>query len=58
MEGLWETSRGVPASLFAIPDEKAEKNHFEIAIPKLAGIYLTHGINGEVKYQSQTINAP
>jgi cytochrome d ubiquinol oxidase subunit I len=49
MEGLWETSRGVSASLFAIPDEKAEKNHFEIAIPKLASIYLTHDINGEVK---------
>jgi cytochrome d ubiquinol oxidase subunit I len=49
MEGLWETSRGVSASLFAIPDEKAEKNHFEIAIPKLASIYLTHDIDGEVK---------
>ncbi|WP_019140743.1 cytochrome ubiquinol oxidase subunit I [Noviherbaspirillum massiliense] len=49
MEGLWETGRGVPASLFAIPDQEAEKNHFEIAIPKLASIYLTHDINGEVK---------
>ncbi|NEX63943.1 cytochrome ubiquinol oxidase subunit I [Noviherbaspirillum galbum] len=49
MEGLWETQRGVPASIFAIPDEAAETNHFEIAIPKLASIYLTHDINGEVK---------
>jgi cytochrome bd ubiquinol oxidase subunit I len=49
MEGLWETGRGVPASIFAIPDEAAEKNHFEIAIPKLASIYLTHDSNGEVK---------
>ena len=49
MEGLWETGRGVPASLFAIPDQKAETNHFEITIPKLASIYLTHDINGEVK---------
>ena len=49
MEGLWETGRGVSASVFAIPDEKAEKNHFEIAIPKLASIYLTHDIDGEVK---------
>jgi cytochrome bd ubiquinol oxidase subunit I len=49
MEGLWETGRGVPASIFAIPDEAAEKNHFEIAIPKLASIYLTHEVNGEVK---------
>ncbi len=49
MEGLWETGRGVAASLFAIPDQDAEKNHFEIAIPKLASLYLTHDIDGEVK---------
>jgi cytochrome d ubiquinol oxidase subunit I len=49
MEGLWETGRGVAASLFAIPDAEAEMNHFEIAIPKLASWYLTHDINGEVK---------
>jgi cytochrome d ubiquinol oxidase subunit I len=49
MEGLWETGRGVSASLFAIPDEQAERNRFDIAIPKLASLYLTHDINGEVK---------
>lgn len=49
MEGIWETSRGAPASLFAIPDQNAEKNHFEIAIPKLASLYLTHDMDGEVK---------
>ncbi len=49
MEGLWETQRGVAASLFAIPDADAEMNHFEIAIPKLASLYLTHDLNGEVK---------
>jgi cytochrome d ubiquinol oxidase subunit I len=49
MEGLWETGRGIPASLFAIPDQKAEANHFEIAIPKLGSLYLTHDWNGEVK---------
>lgn len=49
MEGLWETERGVAASIFAIPDEEAEKNHYEIAIPKLASIYLTHEVDGEVK---------
>ena len=49
MEGLWETGRGVSASLFAIPDQEAETNHFEIAIPKFASLYLTHDINGEVK---------
>ncbi len=49
MEGIWETQRGVGASLFAIPDATNEKNHFEVAIPKLASLYLTHDWNGEVK---------
>ncbi len=49
MEGIWETGRGVPAVLFAIPDEKTQSNRFEIAIPKLASFYLTHDWNGEVK---------
>jgi len=49
MEGIWETGKGVPAVLFAIPDEKTQSNRFEIAIPKLALFYLTHDWNGEVK---------
>ena len=49
MEGIWETGKGVPAVIFAIPNEKTQSNHFEIAIPKLASFYLTHDWNGEVK---------
>ncbi|HZV91912.1 MAG TPA: cytochrome ubiquinol oxidase subunit I [Caldimonas sp.] len=49
MEGLWDTGRGVAASLFAIPDAQAETNRFEIAIPNLASLYLTHDWHGEVK---------
>ena len=49
MEGIWETQRGVPAVLFAIPDKATQSNHYEIAIPKLASFYLTHDWNGEVK---------
>ena len=49
MEGIWETQRGAPAVLFGIPDEKARENKFEISVPKLASLYLTHDINGEVK---------
>lgn len=48
MEGLWDTGRRVPAILFAIPDDDAEKNRFEIAIPDLASLYLTHDPNGLV----------
>lgn len=49
MEGVWETSRGVPALAFAIPDEKNRTNHFEIGIPKLASLILTHELDGEIK---------
>jgi cytochrome bd ubiquinol oxidase subunit I len=49
MEGIWETQKGAPAVLFALPDEKTRSNKYEIAIPKLASIYLTHDINGEIK---------
>jgi cytochrome bd ubiquinol oxidase subunit I len=49
MEGLWETGRRVPANLFSIPDDDAEANHFEISIPVLGSIYLTHDPNGLVR---------
>lgn len=48
MEGLWETRSHVPAVLFAIPDQEAETNHAEIAIPGLASLYLTHHLDGTV----------
>ncbi|MDO8250893.1 MAG: cytochrome ubiquinol oxidase subunit I, partial [Rhodoferax sp.] len=49
MEGIWETQRGAPAVLFALPDAATQSNRFEIAVPKLASFYLTHDWNGEVK---------
>ncbi len=49
MEGIWETQQGVPAVLFAIPDQTTQSNHYEVAIPKLASFYLTHDWNGEIK---------
>ena len=49
MEGIWETQKGVPAVLFAIPDQATQSNLYEIAVPKLASFYLTHDWNGEVK---------
>ena len=49
MEGIWETQQGVPAVLFAIPDQATQSNKYEIAIPKLASFYLTHDWDGEVK---------
>lgn len=46
MEGAWETRSGEPLILFALPDQTAEKNYFEISIPKLASLINTHDLNG------------
>lgn len=49
MEGHWETQRGAPLVLFGLPDMAAEETHFEIAIPKLGSLILTHEWDGEVQ---------
>ena len=48
MEGNWETGPNVPLLLFAWPDEKAEKNRFEIGIPNGASLILRHEAAGVV----------
>ncbi|MGF1612612.1 MAG: cytochrome ubiquinol oxidase subunit I [Gammaproteobacteria bacterium] len=48
MEGAWETREGLPLLLFAIPDQANETNHFELGIPKLASLILTHEWDGRV----------
>jgi cytochrome d ubiquinol oxidase subunit I len=49
MEGVWETERGAPLLLFALPDADKRMNHFEIKVPKLASLILTHEWDGELK---------
>jgi cytochrome d ubiquinol oxidase subunit I len=49
VEGIWETQRGAPLTLFGIPDEEEGKTHFAIEIPKLASLILTHTWDGEIK---------
>lgn len=49
MEGIWEGGSGVPAVIFAVPNQKTRSNDYEISIPKLASLYLTHSVDGEVK---------
>ncbi|WP_250658421.1 cytochrome ubiquinol oxidase subunit I [Alkalimarinus coralli] len=48
MEGIWENEQGAPLRLFAVPDGESEKNDFEIAIPKLASLIITHSLDGEI----------
>ncbi len=48
MEGNWQTQRGVPFYLFALPDGEAETNRLGLAIPNATSFLLTHHWDGEV----------
>jgi len=49
MEGVWETTKGAPALLFAIPNAQTRSNDYAIGIPKVASLILTHEPDGEIK---------
>ncbi|HSV51147.1 MAG TPA: cytochrome ubiquinol oxidase subunit I [Burkholderiaceae bacterium] len=49
MEGVWDTARGVPLLLFAIPDDAQRVNRFAVEVPRLASLILTHEADGEIK---------
>lgn len=49
MEGIWETERGPGLVLFAIPDAKTRSNHYEVKIPYLGSLILTHSLDGEIR---------
>jgi cytochrome d ubiquinol oxidase subunit I len=51
MEAHWrepEAGRGVPLVLFAIPNERQERNDHEVAIPELGSLILTHERGGRI----------
>lgn len=48
IEGNWDRMANMPLRLFALPDEVAETNHFEIGIPKIGSWVLTHAFDGVV----------
>jgi cytochrome d ubiquinol oxidase subunit I len=49
MEGIWHTEKGAPLLLFAIPNAETRSNDFELAIPNMASVILTHDPHGEIK---------
>ena len=49
MEGVWKTEKGAALRLFAWPDEASRSNRFEVALPGLLSLILTHEADGEVK---------
>jgi cytochrome d ubiquinol oxidase subunit I len=46
MEAHWDGAEPAGLVLFALPDEAAESNRFEIAIPNLASLIITHDLEG------------
>jgi cytochrome bd ubiquinol oxidase subunit I len=48
MEANWETRGNVPLVLFALPDQTARENRFEIAIPNGASLILKHDPAGVI----------
>jgi cytochrome d ubiquinol oxidase subunit I len=49
IEALWQTEKGAPLVLFAIPNEAKARNDYAIEVPKLASLILTHDPEGELK---------
>jgi cytochrome d ubiquinol oxidase subunit I len=52
MEAHWRSEgegRGVPLVLFAVPNAAEERNEYEIAIPRLGSLILTHSWDGEIQ---------
>ena len=49
MEAHWETHQGAPLILFALPDEEAEVNRYEVSIPKLGSLVVAHDLNAELR---------
>src|SRR5882757_614200 len=48
IEAHWNREARAPLALLAIPDQKAETNHYAIEVPLLGSLILTHDINGVV----------
>jgi cytochrome d ubiquinol oxidase subunit I len=49
MEAHWDGSKPAELVLFAWPDAKAETNHFEVGIPHLGSLIITHNPDGLFK---------
>ncbi len=49
LEGIWNSGGNVPWTVFAIPNEKAERNDFALDIPHAGSLILTHSWSGAVR---------
>ncbi|WP_060512355.1 cytochrome ubiquinol oxidase subunit I [Pseudomonas sp. NBRC 111124] len=52
MEGAWvrpSPGTGEPLRVFALPDTAERRNHFELAIPHVASLYLRHDLSSTIR---------
>ena len=49
IEALWNTGSELPLTLFALPDQSAERNNYAIEVPYLGSLILTHSLDGTVR---------
>ncbi|UTV26596.1 cytochrome ubiquinol oxidase subunit I [Photobacterium atrarenae] len=49
MEGHFETHEGAPLILFGLPDQANKTVDYQVSIPYLGSLILTHSFTGEVK---------
>ncbi|KAF1012993.1 MAG: putative cytochrome bd menaquinol oxidase subunit I [Stenotrophomonas maltophilia] len=51
MEGHWhegEPGKGLPLVVFGVPNAQQERNDFEVAIPRVGSVILTHTLDGTI----------
>ncbi len=49
IEAIWNTEKPVALNLFAIPNEETRSNDYDISVPHLGSLILTHSWDGEIK---------
>ena len=47
-EGVYQTQKGAPLSLFGIPDSESKRVRYRIEIPKMLSFFVTGDFDGEV----------
>jgi len=57
IEGIWQTEKSAPLTLFGWPNEKEGRTDYAIRVPKLASLILAHDANAELKGLNEFPNA-
>ncbi|MEJ7137941.1 cytochrome ubiquinol oxidase subunit I [Amphibiibacter pelophylacis] len=57
IEAVWHDEKPAPLVLMALPDAKTQSNRYELAVPHLGSLLLTHSWDGEIKGISSFPNA-